>query len=352
MAENEILENENSDEELDMAAAMGMDSSAMDQGDIDKLMGDQSGSQERQFNNLIENMIYMSMLNYERLPMLDVIFDRFMLTLTTSMKAQTSANADIQIKGIEYKSFSKCMNALPVPGILAISNANPWSGNIIVALDAPFLYSALEIMLGGRRATPAPADGRNFTSIERKVGAKLVNVILKDLELAFNPLTDVQFIIDRIETNPQFATIAQPNAPSVHIKMQITLDGRKGTVDIVMPYSTIESVRKLLSKVFFGEKLGGDPTWKSHLTNQVESSKVTLKTVFHELETSLNNTLKWKVGDTLNLSVDSNHEATMYWGETPMFTGKIGKTKKDKMAVRIVKDLDNKDRMKDDFDLN
>lgn len=358
MAENNENQNMDSqpefDAEAEMAAAMEqmMNSneepiSDMSQDDIDRLIGKES-NQPKEFKTVIDQMIYMSMLNYERLPMLDVIIDRFVLTLTTSMKTNTSANTDIDIKFIESKRYSNAMGSIPVPGILGVANATPWNGQIIVGLDAPLLYSALEIMLGGRKSKPAKPEGRNFTSIERKMASKLINVVLGDFAHAFNPLDEVKFIMDRVETNPQFATISQPNSPCVHVVLDISLEGRRGRVDIIIPYSTIDPVRKLLAKVFLGEKLGGDPTWENHLREELLESTVKLKTIFVEVPSTLHQVMTWKPGTTLELRVSEDHPATVVCGKIPMFTGRMGK-KNGSVALRIEADLDGKRRMIDDI---
>ena len=340
-----------SDENLDMAAAMGVNSDPMSQDDINKLMGDFE-TKEKTFNSVIENIIYMSMLNYERLPMLDVIVDRFILDLTTAMKANTSSNTDIVLKSLEYKSYHKAISSLPMPGILSVCNAEQWTGQFLFGVDAPLLYSSLEIMLGGRKSKPAPAEGRSFTSIERKIAGKLANIALSELKESFSPLTDIDFDIDRIETNPQFATVAQPNSACVHVILNIAIEGRKGQVDIIIPYSTLEPVRKLLSKVFLGERLGGDPIWEKHLKHEVLSSQVKLQSVFHEIKMNLNQVMNLKVGDTLNLDVSDQKLAKVSCDNMPMFTAKFGKTNKTQLALRVEKDLGNKERMINDIQSN
>ena len=326
----------------------GQSKAEMDQTDIDKLMGIDS-SYVRTFDTVIENMIYAAMLNYEKLPMLDVIFDRFVLTLTTALKTHTSANTDVTLSSLEYMSYSKAMASLPMPGILTVCSASPWNGRLVVGCDAPFLYSALEIMLGGRKAKPARPEGRSFTSIERKIAAKLTEVALTEMKEAFAPLTDVDFKINSVETNPQFATVAQPSSPAVHAKMKVVTEGRKGQMDMIIPYATIEPVRKLLSKVFFGERLGGDPQWEEHLQEEVSDSKVELSAMYTEMETTLHKIRNWKIGDTIDLNIMSDNLATISCGDIPMFEGTIGKTRANMKALKITNDLGSSGGLFDDL---
>ncbi|MBO9428619.1 FliM/FliN family flagellar motor switch protein [Sulfitobacter sp. R18_1] len=349
--DEDVSENSGMSVDDEMAAAMGQEGAAMDQSDIDDILGDKrkDHSDEPTFATVEEQMIYMSMLNYEKLPMLDVIFERLILSLTNSLKSHTSAVADVNIKMLEYTSYQEATGALPIPGLLSVVRARPWDSHLIVGMDARLLYAALEIMLGGRKAQPAKTEGRNFTSIERKIGASLTDVILKDLKDCFAQLTEVDFEIERTETSAQFATISQATSPCIHVTMEVTLDSRKGNVDFIIPYATIEPVRKLLSKVFFGEKLGGDQVWRTHLTNEVEYTNAPLQAILHEIKVPLEEVLAWKTGDTLDLRIDNDHEAIVSCAGKPLMKGVMGQKKNDSLALRVTGDLYGKQEVLDDL---
>ncbi len=46
--------------------------------------------------------------------------------------------------------------------------------------------------------------GRPYTTIERTLVERMISVILQDLINAFGLLCQVNFVFDRLETNPQF----------------------------------------------------------------------------------------------------------------------------------------------------
>ncbi len=332
---------ENLEEDAVETAEEEQSEAGMDQSDIDSLWGDDADdhSNEKTFKTLEEQIIHMSMMNYERLPMLDVIFERMVLSLTNSLKTHTSATADVTIRDLTYEPYYEATGKLPVPGLLSVVRAKPWDSSMIVGIDARLLYAALQIKFGGRKSKPTLTEGRTFTSIEKTVGTGLCKVILNDLKASFAQLTEVDFEIERTETNPQFATISQSGSPCIRVSLSVSLDGRKGEVDFIIPYATIDPVRKLLSKVFFGEKLGGDAVWRSHLTNQISDSSTNLKAVLHSIKAPLAEILQWEVGSTIDLRIDADHEATVYCIGKPIARGKIGKKTNENMAIRVTTDL-------------
>jgi len=335
----------------DMMAAMmsgKQPGSPMVQDDIDALFGGGSVETSPRYKNVIDRMIKTAMSKYDKLPMLEVVFDRFVMMQTTSLKKLTSSNADIQMSSIKSTRFIEAMGSIPLPGLLSVVTATPWNGQFVLAMDAPLIYSSLEIMLGGRKSKPARAEGRNFTSIERRLAQKLMTTMLHDLQEAFAPLSEVVFEVDRIEANPQFAAVAQNSSPAVHAVFELTLDDRKGRAEFIVPYATIDPIRKLLQKVFLGEKLGGDPTWEAHLKGEIGVSHVPMRAVFHELETTLGDVLDWRPGQTIELQVPSDHMTTLSSGRIPMFRGRMGQ-KNGCKAVRVEVDLDGKEELVDGF---
>ena len=69
----------------------------------------------------------------------------------------------------------------------------------------------------------------------------MVEIVLGDAELAFNPLSPVKFVVDRIETNPPFATITRPANATILIALKLDMEGRGGMLQILLPYATIEA---------------------------------------------------------------------------------------------------------------
>lgn len=336
-------ETNNTDEMNEAGWDDAVDNSEMEQGDIDALFTS-GANQEKTYDNVIEQIINESVANYDRLPMLDIVFDRLIMMVTASLKRLTTANSDINLNSISSMRYNEAMGTIPLPGLLAVVDADPWGGQFVIALDAPMLYASFELMLGGRKASPAKPEGRNFTSIERRLAGKLMETLLSDLQEAFSPLCQVNFSIERIEANPQFATVAQANSPSVHAVFNAKMDDRPGQFEFILPYGTIDPIRSILQKVFLGEKLGGDPAWEKHLQKEMQSANVRLEAKLHEFEIKLGDILSWEKGQTLELYIPSDHELRVSSGNVDLFSTKIGQNN-GHLAVKVEDDLDGKEDM-------
>jgi flagellar motor switch protein FliM len=147
-------------------------------------------------------------ITYERLPMLEVVFDRLERMLTTSVRNFTSENVDISLENISAQRFSDYMNTVATPAMIAIFKAVQWDNYGLIIIDSAMIYSIVDVLLGGRRGTaPMRIEGRPYTTIEASLVERL---ILDDLGQAFAPITPIGFRFERMETNPRFAAIARP----------------------------------------------------------------------------------------------------------------------------------------------
>ena len=104
-------------------------------------------------------------------------------------------------------------------------------------------------------------EGRPYTTIERNLVERMINVVLVDLSAAFDPLSPVNFRLDRLETNPRFATIGRPSNAGIIARLRIDMEDRGGNLELMLPYASLEPVRDLLLQMFMGEKFGRDSIW-------------------------------------------------------------------------------------------
>lgn len=285
-----------------------------------------------------EEIIQKAKLNFEQLPMLEVVFDRFGLSLGAALKSYTSTATDVSIASIDYMSCGEALDSLPSPGFLAMTHARPWDGRLLLALNTDLLFSTLELMLGGRSIQPRPQTPRFFTMIEKRVGARLAEIILAEMAEAFATLADVQFVIEELENNPRSTILAPPVSPCVKIMIDVMLEDRGGQIAVLIPHATLEPVRGLLAQVFLGGQLGGDKNWRQSLQNLLEDTPVTLDAILTEMSLPLNDVLSWKVGQTLDLGVNSDHPPTVTCSGHTMFKTAMGRCRNGSIALRVTEE--------------
>ncbi|MBF0560795.1 MAG: flagellar motor switch protein FliM [Alphaproteobacteria bacterium] len=307
----------------------------LNQDEIDSLLGfdeDHDDSGERAG---IQAILNSALVSYERLPMLEVVFDRLVRMMSTSLRNFTSDNVEVSLDNILSLRFGDYLNSIPLPAMLAVFKAEEWDNYGLLTIDSSLIYSIVDVLLGGRRGTAAMRiEGRPYTTIERNLVERMVHVVFSDLSAAFDPLSPVTFRFDRLETNPRFATISRPSNAAIVAKLRIDMEDRGGKLELLLPYATLEPVRELLLQMFMGEKFGRDSIWETHLAEEMWFTDVQLEAVLDEMTMPLSQILDLKVGSRIMLNAAPNSSVRLNCGDVPMYMGRMGR-KGASMAIRI-----------------
>ncbi len=320
----------------DMAEAMGGGTSArvLNQDEIDSLLGFDDGSGAGDQSG-IQAIINSSMVAYERLPMLEVVFDRLVRMMSTSLRNFTSDNVEVSLDNILSLRFGDYLNSIPLPAMLGVFKAEEWDNYGLLTVDSALIYSIVDVLLGGRRGTAAMRiEGRPYTTIERNLVERMIHVVLGDLSAAFDPLSPVTFRFERLETNPRFATIARHANAAIVAKLRIDMEDRGGRLELLIPYATLEPVRELLLQMFMGEKFGRDSIWENHLANELWQTHVNLLAVLDEQIMALGDVLNLEVGNRLVLNTGPTSPVEVRCGDVPLFKGLMGR-KGDRIAIQV-----------------
>jgi flagellar motor switch protein FliM len=311
----------------------------LNQDEIDSLLGFSLGDVSLNNNSGIRAIIDSAMVSYERLPMLEIVFDRLVRLMTTSLRNFTSDNVEVSLDRITSVRFGDYLNSIPLPAILSVFRAEEWDNFGLITVNSSLIYSIIDVLLGGRRGqTEIRVEGRPYTTIESNLVKRMIEVVLADAELAFKPLSPVKFNIDRMETNPRFAAISRPANAAILVRLRIDMEDRGGDIELLLPYATIEPIRGVLLQMFMGEKFGRDPIWEGHLATEIGQAEIAVDAVLYEAQLPLRRMVKLEVGDTLMLEMKPDALVKIRCGDVILSEGRMGRVG-DRVAVRVAKTL-------------
>ena len=335
-AEWEAMMDGDDDDGADVSGGTGREATrVLNQDEIDSLLDFDEEGDESTERSGIQAILSSALVSYERLPMLEVVFDRLVRLMSTSLRNFTSDNVEVSLDSIASIRFGDYLNSIPLPAMLSVFKAEEWDNFGLITVDSSLIYSIVDVLLGGRRGTAAMRiEGRPYTTIERSLVERMVHVMLGDLSAAFEPLSPVTFRFDRLETNPRFATISRPSNAAIVARLRIDMEDRGGRLELLLPYATLEPVRELLLQMFMGEKFGRDTIWETHLAEELWVTDVDLEAVIDTQTMKLRDVFDLKVGSRIMLSATQDSSIQLACGDVPMYTGRMGR-KGNRVAVRI-----------------
>lgn len=314
----------------------------LDQSEIDALLGTDDKDKHASGHG-VRALLDQSVVNYEKLPMLEVIYDKFERVLSTSLRQYTADNVDVTIMNMTSVRFGDYLNQIPLPAAIVVVNVLGLDDYVLLVYESELIYAVVDVMLGGRKSKPAPPESRQFTAIERKILDTLSEIVLKDLGDSFAPVAPVQFKAERTEVNPRFTVISQEANVAILVTVKVNLEGREGRMQFCLPYATLEPIREQLLQQFMGEKFGQDNIWENHLSQELYHTTMNMDAVLDQMTLPLSEVLEWRVGDTIMLNARETSPIRIECGGVVKLVGQMGRAL-DFKAVRIshnVTDLNN-----------
>ena len=149
-------------------------------------------------------------------------------------------------------------------------------------------------------------------------------------------VVDIGPVMERIETNAQFAQVIAPSDMIAIVTMNMKIGDVEGLMNICLPYFTLEDVMdKLNTKYWFSTMQKEDSeNYEEHIESLIKRIDVPIKAVLGKSQISVNDFINLQVGDIIRLNTGVESEMDVYVGNMRKFTALPG-SNKDKYAVRV-----------------
>src|SRR5277367_5355629 len=108
----------------------------LNQDEIDSLLGFDLSDDDASERTGIRAIINSALVSYERLPMLEIVFDRLVRLMTTSLRNFTSDNVEVSLDNITSIRFGDYLNSIPLPAILAVFRAEQLDNYGLFTVDS------------------------------------------------------------------------------------------------------------------------------------------------------------------------------------------------------------------------
>jgi flagellar motor switch protein FliM len=270
----------------------------------------------------------------EHLRTLEIIYEHYGRLLSTNFPVYLRKNIQVSVASSETVTFSEFTNALSNPVILGIINFQPLGGNIILYLAANLGFAMIDRMLRGK-GEPLEKN-RDFSEIEMTIIEKLMIIAIQLMREPWKNVLDISPMLERIETNPQFAQVIAPNEMIAIVTLNMKIGEVEGFMNVCLPYFTLESVMdKLNTKYWFSTmKDSGDENYEMYIESLIRRVDIPLRVIMGYSSISVSDFIGLQVGDIIRLDSQVDSELDVYVGNIKKFNAVPG-TEKDKYAARV-----------------
>lgn len=270
----------------------------------------------------------------EHLRTLEIIYEHYGRLISTNLPLYLRKNIQVTVASSETVTFSEFTNALSNPVILGIVDFQPLTGNIIIELSPNLGFAMIDRMLGGQ-GVPLEKN-RDFSEIEMIILEKLMVICMQLMREPWRNVLDINPMMERIETNAQFAQVIAPSDMIAIVSMNVKIGDAEGFMNICLPYFTLEDVMdKLNTKYWFSTMQKDDRIdYEEHIESLIKRIDVPIKAILGRSQVSVNDFLSLQQGDIIKLDARVDSEMDVFVGNIRKFKALPG-SNKDNYAVRV-----------------
>lgn len=304
--------------------------SALDSGEFDpNEVGD---SEDRQVKDY--NFARPSKFSKEHLRTLVFIFEHYARLLSTNLPVYLRKNVQVEVMHSEAATYQEFSNSLSNPVILGVVNFSPLEGNVIMEMAAGLGYTIVDRMLGG---DGKPLEkSREFTEIELTIIERIMVVCTNLLVEPWQSVQVLEPMLERIETNSQFAQFVTPNEMTSIITMNIKIGDVEGLMNICIPYAVLEPViDKVNTKYWYSTAAAAeDGAFREYLEESLQRARIPVRAIMGKSAISVNDFIHLQPGDIIKVNTRIEDELDVYVGNIKKFSAIPG-AYEDSYAVKI-----------------
>ncbi len=270
----------------------------------------------------------------EHLRTLEIIFEHYGRLISTNLPVILRKNAQVTVASSETVTFSEFTNALSNPSVLGIVAFEPMGGNIIIDLATNIAFAMIDRMLGGE-GEPLNST-REFSDIELSIIQKIMIMLTQLLRDPWKNVMDISPVLNRLETNPQFAQIIAPGEMIAVVTLNIKIGDVEGFMNLCLPFIALEDVMDRLNTKYWFSTMqeNKDEDSQENIEAMLKRVEIPIKAVLGTSRITVNDFMNLQVGDCIRLDGKVDSDMNIYVGNIKKFTALPGASD-DCYAVRV-----------------
>ncbi|QGT99175.1 Flagellar motor switch protein FliM [Candidatus Syntrophocurvum alkaliphilum] len=271
---------------------------------------------------------------------LQVIYENYARSLGTYLSAHLRAPLQMEVLSVEQLTYDEFIRSIPNPTIFSIFSLYPLEGSAILEINPNLGFTFLDRLLGGPGIVPPKIRG--LTEIELTVMEKLGQKMLDALQEPWESIIELDPVIERIETNPQFTQLVSPGEIMIIVSIEVKMNDELGMINMCIPFIVLEPIIEKLSVHYYYAQSSNQkksPENETTIKQKLQNTALPIKVVLGETVITVKDLLELSVGDVVPVNKNIGDEIEVIIGQRTKFLGKPG-IHNNKSSIQITKVLE------------
>ncbi len=265
-------------------------------------------------------------------------FSAFLVT-----KLQSIIN--INVTSIDQIYYSEYILSVSNPACLFTFEIRNTDIKGILELSMDLSLALVDKLLGGNGIGTKQAN--IITPIEQKVIGVIAERIMIDLRKAWQIVDDLDFKVERFESDIDFAQITSQSESVLLISFEITIAEKTYMMNLCFATFAFDKILSKLSSQKFSSirpaKNNGTST-SEIISNHLYKTFLPVTVEFGSAKISVQNLFDLEIGDIIKLDTTISDEHTVKIGNKTMFKGRAGVVNRHK-AIKITRKVEQNNKI-------
>lgn len=284
----------------------------------------------------------------ERLPMLRTILQKVASDWADQFTHVVTKAPEVVLVGVESGPADAMIAGTANQAVACVLEAPKWNARLILCADYEFVFTVVELLLGGDGSEPAPMPDRPLTRTELGLAQLAFTQFAHALEQAFSVVAPTNFLVGEVAPRVSFEVLGRLTVPLVAAKYHLFAVGLGGGVTLLLSQSVLSPMRNELSRTAGPESVRPDPAWSQKIQSEVSRASVGLVAVLDEQELTLADVARFSVGQVLPLSASPEGVLRVECNGEALLNCEIGKSN-GAYALRVRDFIDQHQEFMDDI---
>jgi len=275
-------------------------------------------------NDIRELLTEAATLSVDQLPLLSVIFDRVGQQLAERLRGLSSALAHISVNGISTARIGETLDAYDMRAVVGLYQVSGWDTRVQIGFDRDFVFTIMDLLLGGDGSEPPLEETRRLSSIEVQSSQFLLEYLAQAMQTAFAGVAAPRFRLERTETRMDFASAGRRNQPAVVARFVMQAINRGGEMFVIIPQQALAPHRHKLARYTPRETPPADPGWQQKINDEVGRTEVSISAIAETRAMTLGDVANLRVGQVIRLDASTERPLKVMSRGQPLFWAFVG----------------------------
>lgn len=243
-----------------------------------------------------------------QMPALKTINEKHALALVQSIQSLFKVPVEVEPSDTTLVKLEDFMVSITEPAGINVVEVKPLNGVSFVVLSAELLSFFVNQYFGGAPGGATfNASRSELTPTERRINDLITTSFLSDLQSSWSEKISLSTELLSFESNPDFLQVSSPAELALKFSFAIKIFEWEGSIDWVIPYSSIEPMKARLG----GREIAVKPaqsgaTWENYFRKELLSVDLDISGLFSSKNVNISEVLNLRPGSIVPLKVPTD----------------------------------------------